>query len=490
MPDVLYIHPAKHDADAGFEDLGYYFFIPVGVIGLVNLLRREGLAVKGVNYPAELMRNRAFRLRPWLSAQRGVKLVLVDLHWYMHSYGAIRVARACKQVWPKARVVLGGITASLFAAEILHSFPEIDFVIRGDAEEPLLALAKGLCSGTGAQLSSVPNLTYRSGGKIVETELSYCATPDDLDGLNFVDLDFLDHADWYGRLQFEPTTLTQSMSEPRGHWLCIGRGCRYDCSFCGGGRQSHKLFAGRNGFVLRSAEKVAQDIQRLAKKGIDQVSLNLDPAILPPEYWRALFAQMRRLGVRIGINNELFQLPSREFVEDFCETADIGRSELALSLLTGSEEVRRLNGKQYSNQNLFAVLDVMVEKEVPLYVYYSFNLPGEDEKAFRQTLSVAQRIGRSYPPHLLKMINMAHTLDPCSPMSRKPRRYAIEIGLRSFKDYYEYCQQTLAIQAGEGPWKVRGFAYRKDRSLQKMVRLWNEFCAKQPSSCFQVPESW
>ena len=280
------------------------------------------------------------------------------------------------------------------------------------------------------------------------------------------------------------------MPEPRGHWLCIGRGCRYDCSFCGGGRQSHKLFAGRTGLVLRSAEKAAEDIQRLAKKGIDQVSLNLDPAILSPEYWRALFATMRRLGVQIGINNEHFQLPSREFVEDFCETADIGRSELALSLLTGSEKVRRLNGKQYSNQKLFEILEVMKEKRVPLYVYFSFNLPGEAGKAFRQTLRVARRIRSVYPPDLLKMINMAHTLDPCSPMSREPRRYAIDIGLRNFKDYYKYCEQTLAIQAGEGPWKVRGFDYHKDRSLQKMVRQWNEFCAEHPSSCFRVPESW
>jgi hypothetical protein len=61
VPDVLYIHPAKHDVDFGFEDLGFYFFVPVGVIGLVNPLRREGLSVKGINYPAELTRSRTFR---------------------------------------------------------------------------------------------------------------------------------------------------------------------------------------------------------------------------------------------------------------------------------------------------------------------------------------------------------------------------------------------------------------------------------------------
>jgi hypothetical protein len=75
-------------------------------------------------------------------------------------------------------------------------------------------------------------------------------------------------------------------------------------------------------------------------------------------------------------------------------------------------------------------------------------------------------------------------------MSRTPRRFDIDIGLRSFKDYYGYCEQTLAIQAGEQPWKVRGFGHRKNRSLQKMVWQWNEFCAGQACSCFRVPESW
>ncbi|NIV34558.1 MAG: hypothetical protein GWN58_35385, partial [Anaerolineae bacterium] len=59
-----------------------------------------------------------------------------------------------------------------------------------------------------------------------------------------------------------------------------------------------------------------------------------------------------------------------------------------LSLLTGSEKVRRLNGKHYNNQKLFEIVDLMKEKQVPLYVYFSFNLPGEDDKAFRQTLRV------------------------------------------------------------------------------------------------------
>ena len=96
-----------------------------------------------------------------LAAQKDVKLVLVDLHGYRHSCSAINAALACKQVLPRARVALGGISASLFAAETLRSFPEVDFVVWGDAEEPLLSLVRHVCSSASVPLSSNPNLTYR-----------------------------------------------------------------------------------------------------------------------------------------------------------------------------------------------------------------------------------------------------------------------------------------------------------------------------------------
>jgi radical SAM superfamily enzyme YgiQ (UPF0313 family) len=504
MPDVLYVHPAKHGVDSSYRGLGTpYFFMPMGVVGLANLLRREGLSVKGINYPAELRRDRGFKLLPWLKAQQGVRLVMVDLHWYEHAYGAISVARACRQALPGARVLLGGITASLYAAEILRAFPEVDFVIRGDAEKPLLALASALFptpdGGEGERpdpgLSSIPNLSYRSNGQVVENDRSYHATPAELDELDFVDLDFLEHADWYGTLQFEATNLTLSMDNPRGHWLCLGRGCIFDCSFCGGGQKSHQIFAGRDTITLRSVDQVVEDIARLAGRGVDQVSLGLDPAILGPKYWKPLFAQLRRRGVRIGINNEHFQLPTQEFVRDFVQTADISRSELAFSPLSGSEKARQLNGKFYSNQQLNRILSLLKEYQVPLFIYFSLNLPGEDEKAFRRTLDVARRIGRYYPPHLLKIINMMHTLDPCSPMSREPDRFAIQVEMHSFKDYYDYCRTTLAARPGATPGEARGFTMKgrrggQDRSLERMVRQWNEFCTGQPFTCIPVPQTW
>ena len=42
--------------------------------------------------------------------QTPAKLVMIDLHWYEHCYGAMDVAQAVKAVWPQTPVVIGGLT--------------------------------------------------------------------------------------------------------------------------------------------------------------------------------------------------------------------------------------------------------------------------------------------------------------------------------------------------------------------------------------------
>ena len=78
--------------------------------------------------------------------------------------------------------------------------------------------------------------------EVVENERTYCAGREELDRLNFVDIDFLDHHQRYAEMQYTGVGLDAGeadMSEllaTSGHWLCVGRGCQFDCSYCGGGR--------------------------------------------------------------------------------------------------------------------------------------------------------------------------------------------------------------------------------------------------------------
>lgn len=477
--DVVYVHPSKLPGVSPREWTDFYSFyalFPVGVVGLANLLREAGISVTGLNYAMELDTNEDFDLEEWLRGQVGVRLIMIDLHWYEHSFGAMEVAGIGKKVLPDVPIVLGGFTASLFAKEILEHFPSVDFIIRGDAEKPLLDLARQSLGGNFVP-SEIPNLTYREAAGIVENPVSYIATSADLDKLDFVTIDFLENRDAYYRYQSSEFGVLSS------HWLCLGRGCKTDCSFCGGGKHAHKVIAGREDMVLRSIEGLVADMQRLGQMGVDQVSLSHDPAFLGKAYWSELFAEMKKRGVTIGIYNEFFQLPSEEFVRELASCVRIPESEAVLSPLSGSEEVRRFNGKLFSNPQFFETLSVLKEYSFPVTVYFSINLPLEDNKSFEATLEMAEKIHDFYPAELLKMANICHTLDPCSPMSLQPDKYFIEATMKTFMDYYRYCQLPPTVTSSEGIDNLRGFraAPVKKRSVAEMVSGWQKFCDEKLS---------
>ncbi|NPV07544.1 MAG: radical SAM protein [Anaerolineae bacterium] len=490
MADVLYVHPAKHGTAKSFRGLGTtYPFMPVGVVGLVNLLRSEGISVRGINYPAELAREPDFDLAASIGTGGGARVVLIDLHWYEHCFGAIDVARLCKRLMPDVAVILGGITATIYAREILASHSSVDCVVLGDAEATLVPLVQTLIAGRDPAEQNLPNLALRRGGEVVVHAPTFCAQPELLDRLDFVDLSFLDHPDWYRRMQFSATGLTADDERNTGHWLCIGRGCSLKCSFCGGGREAQRAIFGREAAVMRSPERVANDIGRLADLGVRQVSLSLDPCLAGPQYWRPLLKRLREAGIMIGLYNEHFALPGREFVRDLAETADVTYSELGFTLLSGSEAVRRRNGRHFSNRDFLRLLELLRSIGMPIYVYFSLNLPGENEKTLEETLSLADRIAGMYPPTLLKMISMFHTLDPLSPMAEESGAYGVDITYRSFQDYYNYCRATPA--AGRVPSSaLRGFRDRSTRDLDAMAERWNQWSRRRGGFCYPVPPTW
>ena len=478
---VLYIHPGKQPVgfpyDQAHSDPAYEI-IPVGIIGLLNLLRQHGLSVHGLNYPMERMIDPAFELAAWAQRLGQPQMVLIDLHWYEHSFGALNMAEICRILFPQAPIVLGGLTASLFADEILRDYPHVDYIIRGDAEEPLLRLSQAVCGADdwpGVNMGDIPNLSFRQGGQPCHNERTYTASAADLEGLDFVRTDWLTHAMHYAGFQYVGRKEWAPEDGPTrlGHWLCLGRGCRYDCSYCGGGRESHRIIAGRDGIIVRPPRAVADNIERLQERGIHQVSLALDPHMLGLSYWQRLFGELAQRRVRIGVYNECFQLPSLDFVTSYLSVADLAHSELGLTLIS-SERVRRFNGKSYSDAQFLRLLSELKPLHVPLRLFFSTNLPGENTGSLRAALRLAERILNLYPRELLTIRRQPHALDPCSPMSRDPERLGIETSYRSLDDYVRYCQRT---NAGARDVERAGFRTTVGRTLEagESDRAWAEF---------------
>ena len=394
---------------------------------------------------------------------------------------------------------MGGLTSSAFSQEILQDHPEIDFVIRGDAEVPLLSLVQRLLQYGPAQppphLDQVPNLSFRDGDRIVENARTYCATSADLDRLNFVDIDFIEHEAEYHVHEYIVTDLEMARSVEdkriyRGRWVCNARGCEYECYYCGGCKSAQQALAGRDGLVVRSPASIVDDIKRMVENRVIQVSFSYDIVELGEAYWQELFSRLKHSGIKIGLYNELFHLPEPKFIEEFVKHSDMTHSCIALSPLSGSMEVRRLNGKYFTDDELFDTLDLLNLYNVPIFVYFSLNLLGENDETIQETIDLAERIYALYPSSLLKILNSLHTIDPLSPMSVHPEEYSIERSMSTFLDYYNYCRDTQFNHPGARTEMHRGFRPLEERSVKAMADAWDAARLGRESSWWPIPPGW
>ena len=151
--DVLFLHPpaiydfrkrVQFPGPIGFsvaESTHQFIIFPMGLLSLAAYLDRHGYHAAIDNLGERMVSSGSFDVENHLR-HSDAKLYAIDLHWCVHSQGAVEVARICKRVHPNSFVALGGLTATCFHEEILSSYPFVDGVIRGEAEESLLLLLK------------------------------------------------------------------------------------------------------------------------------------------------------------------------------------------------------------------------------------------------------------------------------------------------------------------------------------------------------------
>lgn len=406
-----------------------YILMPMGMINLMNLLKEQNFQVYAINVGLELSLDSGYRIKDDLEKTE-FDIALIDLHWHEHAFGALELARLCKEIRPECYVVIGGFTASYFSDQIISDHEYVDFVISGDGEKPLLELVSATSGGGTEKISSVSNLTYRSSGKVITNPVSY--TADDAYSANYSDITSLKHWEEYLKCNIHFYSRGQFWYS---YWLCVAKGCVFDCSFCGGGKNAHQQIFNRNHLFFREKKQVTDNIRHLAGLGVHTVNFSHDIQMAGVEYWESLLSDIGKNDIDIGAYIELNSLSTPAFAEKFAETFSLNYSTLVFSPLSGNEEVRAKNGKGYSNSDLLKNVELMESLKIPYAVYFAAGFPFETEESFNETLELAEKLSSG---SMLKMIfSTPLTLDPGSPMFNNPGEFGITPHFRSFKDYYE-----------------------------------------------------
>lgn len=151
---------------------------------------------------------------------------------------AFSVAEKVKRIWPRTKIVMGGVHPTVLATEVLRN-PDVDYVIRGEGERSLAKLVGGL------KFEDIPGLAWMENGRYREHP--------DLDELENLD-DFPMPAYHLLPMDSYYPPLGGALNSPSISFLST-RGCPGRCTYCNSSLSKRLRFY--------SASRVVDEINHL-----------------------------------------------------------------------------------------------------------------------------------------------------------------------------------------------------------------------------------
>ena len=415
---------------------------PIGFFTMAEYLEQRGLSVRIANLALRMLTDTRFDVRRFLGRQ-APKAIGIDLHWMPHCHGAIEIARLAKEVHPHVPVIFGGLSSTYFHEELL-SYPEIDFVLRGDSTEPplhelLTALERG------GSLDAIANLTWRDAdGQVRVNPLSFVPTT-----LDYVDVHperliemAIRYRDLASVLPFagwlrDPTTMVLPL-----------KGCAYHCTTCGSSATACGHLTLRKKPVYRSPANLADNVARIAELSRGTIVIPGDLLQGGLGYAMEAVDAIAARGVRNDVMFEFFDVPPIELLRHV--DAKLPAWSFEVSPESHDPEVRHaMEGEPggYANEEMEALLRQALElNPTRIDVFFMIGLQYQTYASVMDTVAYCERLFRFGDRRLQAFISpMGPFLDPASRIFEEPERY----GYRKFAHTLEEHRQLLTQPSWE-----------------------------------------
>jgi hypothetical protein len=307
----------------------------------------------------------------------------LPFHWQETAEGALTLAKRVKSNREDIKTICGGFTAGYFGESLVRGHPSIDYVIKGDPERPLELL---LC---GEDPANIPNLVYQAETGIRVNDVTYHVDEETISRVSFSTLAYL----------FDHDRYIKAVNEKLGFPLFIGRGCVFDCRYCGGSRTAFQRHSARGKPTTRSIPSIIADLHRL-KEFTRKIYICYE---IDRRFVKALFREMKRekeLIKTFRLNYGAWHLFDHEFLSLYNELFVTDQREKPLFEL--SPEIfddrarERIKGhKTYSIQELKENMRLIANTlDVPVKVYIFFSRYHDGAQTYPAVLEEIYRIFR------------------------------------------------------------------------------------------------
>ncbi len=405
---------------------------PIGLTSIAEYLERSGYRVRIVNLAVRMLRDNDFDAEAFIK-RLSAPIFGIDLHWMVHSHGALEVAKLVKKWHPESKVIFGGFSSSYFYKELLER-PEIDYVLRGDStEEPLRQLLD--CLANKREPQAVPNLAWKDSQDRIH-ENPFTNVPIDINNI------MVNH---YGYVVRSVLRYRDIISyTPVKDWLrypitavLTCRGCTQNCVICGGSSAAFRLFLNRQRPVFRPPESVIKDIKQISRFSNGPIFILGDLQEPGEDYASEVLSLLQKNKVKNQFILELFYPAPRELLQQMSLACP--NFALEISPETHNPEIRKVIGRPYTDQALEQTISDALDVGCGrLDIFYMIGLPKQTPQSVMDTVDYCGYLLEKFKggKRLSLFISpLAPFLDPGSLGFEQPERYGFRVLFRSLEEH-------------------------------------------------------
>lgn len=298
---------------------------------------------------------------------------------YTQNVGSLALARRIKERHPRVPIVFGGANCDgEMGLQLLHSFPQVDYVLQGEADYSLPLLVQRLREGGDPR--EVPGLVVRADGRAAAAAAPVPVTQMDA-------LPYPDHDDYFEQLppvierMRSGGQLMLSIETSRGCWW----GAHKACAFCGISRHA-------DGYRSKSADRALAEMEWMRQRyGVNR--LYATDSVIDPQYYQALLPRLA------GKNFRLFYETRSNLGEHQVEALRrAGVAAMQPGVEGISSEILALLGKGTKGYQNIELLKWCEQRGMRPRWNYLYGLPGEPVEPYLADAGRVPALAHLPPP--------------------------------------------------------------------------------------------